>query len=191
MYKMSLTDQPTLPTMHLVHQKFSVPPAIDVATEIGRQWNTVKQQFKIASGARVALGVGSRGIAGLVETVRTIVGHLKAAGAQPFIIPAMGSHGGATAEGQIRVLADLGVTEKTVGAPVSATMAVCSLGEVDGIPLFLNRLASEADRIVLINRVKPHTDFSGPTESGIIKMMAIGWRWCATCMRLSTAPVWP
>jgi uncharacterized protein (DUF362 family) len=120
------------------------------------------------------VGVGSRGIANLVEIVRAVVDSLKKSGAKPFIIPAMGSHGGATAEGQIRVLSHLGVTEESVAAPLQATMEVQPMGEADGIPLFLDRLAFEADGIVLINRVKPHTDFTGPTESGVIKMMAIG-----------------
>lgn len=160
--------------MHMVQQKFSVPPAVDVTAELEREWNKIKNRTNIAGRARVAVGVGSRGIANLVPLVRAVVSYLKSAGAEPFIIPAMGSHGGATAEGQIRVLSHLGITEEAVDAPVLATMDVQPLDEVDGIPLFLDRLAFEADGIVLINRVKLHTDFSGPTESGIIKMMAIG-----------------
>ena len=105
---------------------------------------------------------------------RHIVARLKDAGHEPFVTPAMGSHGGATAKGQIDVLRHRGITEESVGAPVKADMEVVPMGEVDGIPLFLARLAAEADGIVLINRVKPHTNFIGPTESGIIKMMAIG-----------------
>ncbi|MBW2204349.1 MAG: DUF362 domain-containing protein, partial [Deltaproteobacteria bacterium] len=96
------------------------------------------------------------------------------AGYNPFVTPAMGSHGGATAEGQTEVLAARGITEESVGVPVRATMAVEPMGEVDGIPLFLDRLAHGADGIVLINRIKPHTNFIGPTESGLIKIMAIG-----------------
>ena len=160
--------------MHMVQQKFSVPPAVDVKTEIEREWNKIKDRINIVGEARIAVGVGSRGIANLVPVVRLVVSYLKAAGAEPFIIPAMGSHGGATAEGQIRVLSHLGITEEAVKAPVVATMDVQPMGEVNGIPLFLDRLAFEADGIVLINRVKLHTDFSGPTESGMIKMMAIG-----------------
>ena len=171
---MNTADNLILPPMHMVEQKFSVPPAVDVTTEIEREWNKIKDRINIAGQARIAVGVGSRGIANLVPVVRSVVSYLKAAGAEPFIIPAMGSHGGATAEGQIQVLSHLGITEETVDAPVVATMDVQPMGEVDGIPLFLDRLAFEADGIVLINRVKLHTDFSGPTESGIIKMMAIG-----------------
>lgn len=171
---MRAADNLVLPPMHMVQQKFNVPPGVDVATEIEGQWEKIKDRINIDEGARVAVGVGSRGIANLAETVRAVATHLRAAGAEPFIIPAMGSHGGATAEGQIQVLSHLGVTEETVGAPVVATMDVQPMGEENGIPLFLDRLAFEADGIVLINRIKLHTDFSGPTESGIIKMMAIG-----------------
>jgi hypothetical protein len=171
---MNIADNLILPPMHMVEQRFSVPPAVDVTAEIEREWNKIKDRINIAGEARIAVGVGSRGIANLVEAVRAVVVHLKAAGTEPFIIPAMGSHGGATAEGQVQVLSHLGITEEAVGAPVVATMDVQPMGEVGGIPLFLDQLAYKADGIVLINRVKLHTDFSGPTESGIIKMMAIG-----------------
>jgi hypothetical protein len=120
------------------------------------------------------VGVGSRGISNLDVVVRGIVSMLKEAGCRPFVIPAMGSHGGATAEGQKEVLRLRGITEESVGAPVEATMDVGPMGEVDGIPLFVDRLAHEADGIVLINRIKPNTNFIGPTESGLIKMIAIG-----------------
>lgn len=103
-----------------------------------------------------------------------MVTKLKDAGAQPFVTPAMGSHGGAIAEGQIEVLKTRGITEDSVGAPIKATMEVINLGVIDGIPLFIDRLAYEADGIVLINRIKPHTEFSGPTESGLLKMLRIG-----------------
>jgi hypothetical protein len=171
---MNSADNLILPPMRLIRQKFSVPPEVDVQTEIENEWSQIKGRIDIAKGARVAVGVGSRGIANLVEAVGAVVAHLKTAGAEPFIIPAMGSHGGATAEGQIQVLSHLGITEEAVCAPIVATMDVQPMGEMVGIPLFLDRLAFKADGIVLINRVKLHTDFSGPTQSGIIKMMAIG-----------------
>jgi hypothetical protein len=171
---MSIEENPMLPLMHLIHQNFTVPSPVDVTVEIAKEWIGIRERIHISPGARVAVGVGSRGITNLVEVVRAVVACLKKSGAEPFIIPAMGSHGGASAEGQIRVLSHLGVTEESIGAPLRATMDVRSMGETDGIPLFLDRLAFEADGIVLINRVKPHTDFTGPTESGVIKMMAIG-----------------
>jgi hypothetical protein len=171
---MGIEENPMLPLMHLIHQNFAVPPPVDITAEIAKEWIRIRERIHISQGARVAVGVGSRGITNLVEVVRAVIACLKKSGAEPFIIPAMGSHGGASAEGQIRVLSHLGVTEESVGAPLRATMDVRSMGETDGIPLFLDRLAFKADGIVLINRVKPHTDFTGPTESGIIKMMAIG-----------------
>lgn len=169
-----MNTKSVLPPMRMVHQRYSIPPAVNVTVEVNRQWEHLKNRLDISAGSRIAVGVGSRGIADLVEVVQAVIAKLREAGCKPFIIPAMGSHGGATAEGQIKVLAHLGINEFSVGAPIDATMDVQSMGEVDGIPLFLDRLAYEADGIVLINRIKPHTDFSGPTESGIIKMTAIG-----------------
>ena len=121
---MSIEDNPMLPAMHLIHQNFEVPPPVDVTAEIEKEWSKVKGRIPISQRARVAVGVGSRGIANLVEVVREVVACLKNSGAEPFIIPAMGSHGGASAEGQIRVLSHLGVTEESVGAPLRATMDV-------------------------------------------------------------------
>ena len=163
-----------LPKMRIVRQRFDTSPAVDVSTEIDREWSRIKDRLNIAAGASVAVGVGSRGIADLTTVVKSVVARLKQAGCHPFITPAMGSHGGATAQGQADVLRLRGITEESVGAPVRATMDVVSMGEVNGIPLFLDRYAHEADGIVLVNRVKPHTNFIGPTESGLIKMMAIG-----------------
>jgi hypothetical protein len=163
-----------LPRMRMIHQLFNVPPPVDVLAKVDLEWTRLKERLDLAPGSSVAVGMGSRGITNLVEVVRAVVTKLKKAGCQPFITPAMGSHGGATAEGQIEVLAIRGITEESVGAPVRATMDVIPKGELDGIPLFIDRLAHEADGIVLINRVKPHTNFVGPTESGLIKMIAIG-----------------
>ena len=109
------------------------------------------------------MAAGSRGIANIVAITRKVVDCIKAAGGKPFILPAMGSHGGATAEGQIKVLASYGITEQSMGAPVESTMEVDQVGALeDGTPVLINRLARQADGIVLINRVKPHTSFRGP-----------------------------
>jgi hypothetical protein len=164
-----------LPKMRRVHRRFEVAPSVDIDTELAREWPRIRGHLDLKPGSRVAVGVGSRGISNLKDVVAGVVARLKAAGRHPFILPAMGSHGGATAQGQVAVLKARGITEESVGAPVRATMEVVSVGEMDGIPLFLNRLAHEADAIVPINRVKPHTNFIGPTESGLIKMMAIGF----------------
>jgi hypothetical protein len=127
-------------------------------------------------GRRVGVGVGSRGIDALPLVVRAVVDWLRARGAHPVLFPAMGSHGGATAEGQVDLLRSLGVTAETAGAPIEPAMDVVELGETaDGIPVFISRPALEADALVLINRVKPHTDFESPRlGSGLVKMSAIG-----------------
>jgi hypothetical protein len=163
-----------LPAMRMVRQKYHVPPAVDPISEMEGQWQVIRQKIDLRPGLSIAVAVGSRGITDLPQVVADVVRRLKDAGTRPFITPAMGSHGGATAEGQKEVLRLRGITEETVGAPIRATMDVVPMGEVDGIPLFLDRLAHEADGIVLVNRIKPHTNFVGPTESGLIKMMAIG-----------------
>jgi hypothetical protein len=168
------THELELPPMRMVRQLFDVPPPVDVSAEIENQWERIKTSIRFPDRKDIAVGVGSRGIANLVEVVRAVVAKIRAAGFDPFIIPAMGSHGGATPEGQIEVLASRGITESRVGAPIKATMDVVAMGEVNDIPIFLDKLAHAAAGLVLVNRIKPHTDFGGPTESGLIKMMAIG-----------------
>lgn len=128
-----------------------------------------------SAGRQVALAVGSRGIAGLPELVAELVRWLRSNGAEVFLVPAMGSHGGATAEGQREVLEGLGLGESAVGAPIRSTMDVVELprGRLD-VPVYLDAAAAQADAICLINRVKPHTSFHGPCESGLMKMLAIG-----------------
>ena len=126
-------------------------------------------------GASVAIGVGSRGLTQLPRLVAGVVGYLKERGLKPFIVPAMGSHGGATAEGQAGVLERLGVSEATMGVPVRATMEVVELGRTDeGLPCLLDANAAGADGIVTISRVKSHTSFDRPIESGLVKMVAVG-----------------
>jgi hypothetical protein len=158
----------------MLRQRLSVLPGVNVLAEMEREWADLKDRIELPRKGSVAIAVGSRGISNLTEVVRTVVIKLREAGCEPFIAPAMGSHGGATAEGQRAVLNARGITEESVGAPVRSAMEVTSMGEIDGIPLFMDRLAQEADGVVLINRIKPHTNFVGPTESGLIKMIAIG-----------------
>lgn len=168
-------DNLQLPPMLKIRQLFDIPQAIDPGQALEREFAAMGNGRSLPPGAKVAVGVGSRGISNLATVVAEVVRYLRSLGAEPFILPAMGSHGGATAQGQIQVLGHRGVTEETCGAPIRATMDVVSLGETScGIPLFVNRLAHEADGLVLINRIKPHTNFIGPTESGILKMMSIG-----------------
>jgi hypothetical protein len=131
-------------------------------------------RLPIKRGDTVAVGAGSRGVANIAVIVRAVVDHLKALGAKPFVFPAMGSHGGATAEGQLEILAHYGITEATMGCPLRASMDVVQAGEALGLPVWCDRIASEADWIGVVNRVKPHTDFKGSIESGLFKMMTIG-----------------
>ena len=133
------------------------------------------ENLSIPSGASVAVGVGSRGVRDIVPVTRAVIAWLRDQGAQPFIFPAMGSHGGATADGQRQMLAELGVTEESTGAEIRATMDVVEIGQVeDGPRLFQDANAHAADYTLLINRIKPHTDFHGPLESGLAKMCVIG-----------------
>jgi nickel-dependent lactate racemase len=129
----------------------------------------------IKPGQTVALTAGSRGVANIAAILKATADFLKAIAAKPFIIPAMGSHGGGTAEGQVDVLRHYGITEDSMGVPLRASMEVVQIGETaDGLPVWLDKYASEADHIGVINRIKPHTDFSGAIESGLFKMMTIG-----------------
>jgi len=119
--------------------------------------------------------VGSRGIASLQEIVRAVCGWLKSHGALPFVFPSMGSHGGGTADGQRQILADYGITEAGVGAEIRSSIDTLQVNTTSfGFPVFADRLAWESDGIVVVNRVKPHSDLSGGIESGLLKMMAIG-----------------
>ncbi len=130
---------------------------------------------RLPAGGRIAIGVGSRGISNISTIVKSVVEFWKEQGAQPFIFPAMGSHGAATAEGQADVLAHFGIHEATMGVPVLSSLEVVPLGQTpEGIETFLDKNAYEADGIFLVARVKWHTDFSGAIESGLFKMMAIG-----------------
>jgi hypothetical protein len=144
----------------------SVPAAVRAA--LGRL------ALPVRPGQSVALTVGSRGVVNIDAIARAAVDHMRGLGARPFIIPAMGSHGGGTAEGQRAVLERYGVTETTMGCPVRATMEVVQVGEVLGLPIWLDRYAAEADWVGVINRVKPHTGFTGEIGSGLFKMMTIG-----------------
>ncbi|GAA2817609.1 lactate racemase domain-containing protein [Kribbella solani] len=130
---------------------------------------------RIHPGARIAVTAGSRGIHDLVPVVKAAVDWLRDAGAEPFVTPAMGSHGGATADGQREMLEGLGITPQTIGAAIEATMETVVIGTLpDGTEVHHDALAAKADGVLLVNRIKPHTDFHGPIESGIAKILAIG-----------------
>src|SRR6266545_844651 len=164
-----------LPRLYLVQQKFPDRALRDVPAEVRRQLSSSPFAARLAPGARVAIGVGSRGIGNLAAIVREVVLWFRDQGARPFLFPAMGSHGAATAAGQAEVLSRYGITEAAMGCPVVSQLEVVSLGRTaDGIEAFMDKAAFESDGVMLIGRVKWHTDFAGQIESGLFKMMAIG-----------------
>jgi hypothetical protein len=170
-----LTDETPLPKLFLVRQLWHTRPLGDIAGAVGAQLDGIGLRERIAPGMRVAVTAGSRGIRDAVAVTRAAVTWLRAAGAEPFVVPAMGSHGGATAAGQVRMLAALGFSEASVGCPIRATMEVVQVGSTaDGTPVYMDRFAAEADGVLAINRVKAHTSFDGPIESGLAKMCAVG-----------------
>jgi len=163
------------PKMIRIRQNFKTSPIKDIPAAVRSELEKIRPQEIISRGQTVAITAGSRGISNLAVILAEIVGELKKIGAKPFIIPAMGSHGGATAEGQKKILAHYGVTPEKMGVPIKSSMQVVQIGSTpDGIPVSLDRYASRADHIVVFNRVKPHTDFKGSIESGLMKIMAIG-----------------
>lgn len=164
-----------LPRMVHVRQKFDRPRLASVTATVVEQFKRPEVRAKVKPGMTIAVGCGSRGINNIAECTKQVISELKALGAKPFIFPAMGSHGGATAEGQREVLEGYGITEATMGCPVHSQMDVVELGKLDsGMPVYMDKLAAAADGVVLICRVKPHTNFRAPIESGIVKMMTIG-----------------
>jgi len=164
-----------LPKMVEVEQVLESKKIEDVKTEVRRQLEQINISSRIRSGDKIAITAGSRGIACIAEIIATIVEEVKKCGGIPFIVPAMGSHGGATPEGQVNILRNYGITQETVGAPIFSSLDVELLGYLeDGIPVYIDKYAKRADGIIVVNRVKPHTDFKDKIESGLMKMMAVG-----------------
>jgi hypothetical protein len=153
----------------------SAPALTDLRKEIQGTLSSLNLPPEQLRGHRIAVAVGSRGIASLQEIVRTVCDWLRAQGAEPFIFPAMGSHGGATAEGQRKILEAYGITRDALGVELRCSMDAVPLGATpEGFEVFVDRNAWESDGVIVINRVKPHTDFSGSIESGLLKMIAVG-----------------
>lgn len=164
-----------LPTVALVEQQIAMPRLSDVAEAVRAEMARLGVAGRVRPGMAVAVTAGSRGIANIPLILATVVAELRRMGANPFLVPCMGSHGGATPAGQIEVLRSLGITEETVGCPIRASMETVQIGvSAEGIPVFQDRLAFESDGIVVVNRIKAHTDFTGPVESGLMKMLTIG-----------------
>lgn len=168
-------DKVEIPKMVRIAQKYDKYHISDIAGHITKQMNNNIYNKAWYDGRSIAITAGSRGIPHIDVILRTICDQLKSWGAQPFIIPAMGSHGGGTAQGQLEILASYKITEETIGVPIMSSMEVVQYGTLDdGTPLYCDKLAYQSDGIVLLNKIKPHTDFRGEHESGLAKMTAIG-----------------
>ncbi len=169
-----------LPKMALVRQRLESESLDDLPRAIIEEAVRIGLNRRVRPGQSVAIAVGSRGIDRLAQVVRSLCDLLRGLDAQPFIVSAMGSHGGATPEGQTQVLADLGITEQALGAPLRISLRTVHLGTISlggtslGMPVLVDALAAEADHLVVVNRIKPHTKFKAPVESGLMKMLAVG-----------------
>lgn len=172
-----IKNQP-IPKMVRIRQNFDrtcIPPE-DIAETVRKELDREELGGKIKPGMKIAITCGSRGMTNNAVMARAMVDFVKSKGAEPYIVASMGSHGGATAEGQTQILKDYGITEEAMGCPVKSSMETVQVG-LSGVrkqPVFVDKNASEADGILLFNRIKPHTSFRGPYESGLMKMMAIG-----------------
>ena len=168
-----IRSQRVIPRLLRVRQRFAGERLDSVSGVLGQQLQRLRPL--IPAGASIAIATGGRGVANIAQIVKNTADLVREQGASPFIVPAMGSHGGATAEGQEAVLASYGITEDSVGAPVRSSMDVVELPQGDNVTgVFMDRRAWESDGVIVINRVKPHTDYHGPYESGLVKMSVIG-----------------
>ncbi len=163
------------PKMTRIRQIVDAPEEHDLEQAVRREMAALDLNSRIREGASIAITAGSRGISGIAAILRQVIRELQRMGAKPFLVPAMGSHGGGTAHGQVAVLESLGITQEHMGVPVISSMDVVQVGVSRfGFPVWIDRHAAEADGIIVVNRIKPHTEFEGPVESGLMKMLAIG-----------------
>jgi hypothetical protein len=163
------------PPIFRVRQKFSRPRVEDVAAEVHAQLARLDLGRRVQPGQTVAITAGSRGIANIALILRAAVEHFRSLKAEPFLVPAMGSHGGGTVEGQRQILESYGITEAVAGCPIRASMETAIVGQAsEGFPLHIDRAASQADHVFVCGRVKPHTSFAGEFQSGLVKMLLIG-----------------
>lgn len=163
------------PKIFRLRQKFPGPRIDDIDATVIQQLNRLQLQNQVLPGESVAISAGSRGIANIVKILRATVAYFKELGANPFLVPAMGSHGGGTAEGQQRVLESYGISESACGCPIRASMDTVVIGEAaEGFPVHFDRYARQADHVLVCGRVKPHTKFQGDIQSGLMKMMLLG-----------------
>jgi hypothetical protein len=164
-----------LPKIFKIRQKIEAPRLENIEKRVNELLDQFELQKKVKRGERIGLTAGSRGIKDNPRVLKTIIERLKDLGTSPFIVPCMGSHGGGTREGQREVLESLGITEKSMGAPILSSMEVEEIGRTKfGTPVLVDKNLLGAGKIIVVNRIKPHTDFKGEIESGLVKMMAIG-----------------
>ena len=164
-----------LPQLAWIKQHFDPSCITDMDQAVSREIDGLSLSSRVKPGQSVAITAGSRGIDRIDQGLTTLGHKLSDLGLQPFIVPAMGSHGGASAKGQTQVLASYGITEERTGLPIRSSMETITVGETSlGTPVFLDRFAFEADHIAVVNRIKAHTKFKADIESGLMKMMAIG-----------------
>jgi len=164
----------TFPKMFRVKQELQGPMLADIPAAVRETMRGLKLADRVKPGQTVAITSGSRGVANIDRITKAVVDELKTLGLKPFICPTMGSHGEATAEGQLKILENYGITEATMGCPMKSSMEVVEIGKVKGTAVFCDKNAWGADHIVVVGRIKAHTDFDGEIESGLYKMMAIG-----------------
>src|ERR1017187_4739686 len=165
----------SLPSIARVRRRIRQPAVADVAAATGDAIRRSRLAGRLAPGSRVAITAGSRGICGIGRILGAAARAVRSLGFDPFVVAAMGSHGGGTAEGQAALLAELGVNEGSVRCPILSSMDTVELGTNSfGLPIHLDRNAFEADGIILLNRIKPHTSFTGRYESGLLKMLSVG-----------------
>lgn len=161
--------------MYRIRQHFNRTSLQDIRETVQQELTKLNLRKIIRPGDRIAITAGSRGISHIALILKTIVEQLKFLGTKPFLFPAMGSHGGATAEGQVALLKHYQITEEFINVPILSSMEVVEIGRTEsGIPVYIDEKAYRADHIIVVNRIKPHTKFKGPIESGLMKMMAIG-----------------
>ena len=161
--------------LYHIRQRWAQPDVADIPRATQEALARTGALARIAPGDEIAITAGSRGIEAMPAVLKTVVAAVRAVGGRPFIFPAMGSHGGGTAEGQRELLASLGIDEASMGAPIRATMEVVQIGETaEGLPVYLDAYAARAKGIILVNRIKKHTNYDGPYESGLAKMAVIG-----------------
>jgi len=158
-----------------IKQKFNNQHLEDIPGEIEKEFYRIGLDKKINPGMKIAITAGSRGINNIIEILQSIIKEVKKMKADPFIVTAMGSHGGAIAEGQIEMLSGFGITEKSMGVPIKATMDTVQLDTLaNGLPIYFDKIAYHADGVIVVNRIKVHTAFKAEIESGLHKMLSVG-----------------